>query len=402
MNNGGTGILPAYPQVSLDNFKANGLGEIIIGSNGPSVKISSEVPDVAIVKIEEKGSSTIIISNSTNILVTDIIVDGVLYFFKTPIISDIYEIVRSDTKESVRFYSDENFIYTEKDDILEISDINGEIFIIKPVEIFLNMAFKLPNIYYIDDKTYSVKKYYNNLKITFNRTNLKAFPNGKIIRVRNHSKIISFDSFMSGVDSLIISNLSIETSSLSDFKYNDATIDFINMTNASQIGPFIVPKNIIDIKDDVVMIEVFIESNELKSKQYGIDGDTIFSNTTVAIQPIVKLKIRPSSEVLFVVLEKQQANMNKRYCGTKRLASQYSSLASLYQDQTMISGTRSEEGIVQFNLNSDISRLTVSDLSVVDEYGSTIMALVLDDTIFTKSTNRVGIKYKDRLPGILV
>ena len=75
---------------------------------------------------------------------------------------------------------------------------------------------------------------------------------------------------------------------------------------------------------------------------------------------------------------------------------------NMYQDQTMISGTRSEEGIVQFNLNSDISRLTVSDISVVDEYGSTIMALVLDDTIFTKSTNRVGIKYKDRLPGILV
>jgi hypothetical protein len=401
MNSGRTSILQVYPETSLDFVGANGKGEILRGSNGPSVQISSDIGEVSIVKIEEKVGSTIVVANSTNILVTDIIIDGVCYYFKTPIVNNFESAIDAKTKNTILTHLDNNFIYTQTDDPIEIITTSGEIKLVKPVEVFLNSAFKLSNKYYIDSKTYSVKKYYNNLKIIFNAINLKITTGDKLIRIRNHSNIIHVDSFFTMSNSLIISNLSLLTTDPLGLRYSCDTIDMVNMIESASVGPFILPKNIIQIRENIVMIEVFVDSNEVKTKQYDINGDILFSDSNLA-SPDLRLKIRNSSDIMFAVVDKKTKIINKRYCGSKRANSQHSSLSTLYENQTMINGTRQDDNIVQFNIALDSSRLTISDISVVDIAGNAIPSIIVDDTIFAKGSVEMGVKYKDRLPGIFI
>lgn len=401
-NNGSTGRIMVSPMVNL-NAIGDGRGTVIIGTNSPKADIIGDIPDVVISKIEEKNGYTTIVTNSTNIIASNISVDGTYFFFKTPKTSAVKSVRLLDTKTRVRFTEDSNYIYLISDQSVEVLYTNGRYESAKPVELFLNSANELTNRYYADGRIYSIKKYYNSIKMTFNAVGLKIAPNGKVTRARLDGNTIHLDSFIIGTEKLLYSQKDILNEIIDKPKFSSSQLkSYIKMDNESEMAPFIYPKNVFTIDDETVFVKVYIEDGLIKKEMFNIDGLVIFSESTVNSVFIFGIKIKNSNSKIAAVINNAKTIEQPSYAGTERLSVQHNPSVGLWQNQTMILGTRSGQ-MVQFNLGTDIGVYDESFLSVVDMNGANILgATIVGDTIFVKSEVSVGVKYKSREPGIFV
>lgn len=401
-NSGSTGKIIVSPMVNL-NAIGDGRGTVIIGTNSPKADIIGDIPDVVISKIEEKNGYTTIVTNSTNIIASNISVDGTYFFFKTPKTSPVKSVRLLDTKTRVRFTEDSNYIYLISDQSVEVLYTNGRYESAKPVELFLNSANELTNRYYADGRIYSIKKYYNSIKMTFNAVGLKIAPNGKVTRARLDGNIIHLDSFIIGTEKLLHSQKDILNEVIDKPKFSSSQLkSYIRMDNESEMAPFIYPKNVFTIDDETVFVKVYIEDGLIKREMFNIDGLVILSESTVNSVFIFGIKIKNSNNKIAAVINNPKTIEQPSYAGMERLSIQHNPSVGLWQNQTMILGTRSGQ-MVQFNLGTDIGVYDESFLSVVDMNGANILgATIVGDTIFVKSEASVGVKYKSREPGIFV
>lgn len=401
-NTGTTGKIMVSPMVNL-NAIGDGRGTVIIGTNSPKADIIGDIPDAVISKIEEKNGYTTILTNSTNIIASNINVDGTYFFFKTPKTSNVKSVRLLDTKTRVRFTEDSNYIYLISDQSIEILYTNGKYESAKPVELFLNSANELTNRYYTDGRIYSIKKYYNSIKMTFNAVGLKIAPNGKVTRARLDGNIIHLDSFIIGTEKLLYSQKDISNEIIDKPKFSSSQLkSYIRMDNESEMAPFIYPKNVFTIEDEAVFVKVYIEDGSIKKETFNIDGLVILSESTANSVFMFGIKIKNSNSKIAVAIDNTGVIEQPGYAGTERLSVQHNPSVGLWQNQTMILGTRSGQ-MVQFNLGTDIEVYDKSVLSIVDINGANILgATIVGDTIFAKSEVAIGVKYKNREPGIFV
>lgn len=401
-NSGSTGKIIVSPMVNL-NAIGDGRGTVIIGTNSPKADIIGDIPDVVISKIEEKNGYTTIVTNSTNIIASNISVDGTYFFFKTPKTSPVKSVRLLDTKTRVRFTEDSNYIYLISDQSVEVLYTNGRYESAKPVELFLNSANELTNRYYADGRIYSIKKYYNSIKMTFNAVGLKIAPNGKVTRARLDGNIIHLDSFIIGTEKLLHSQKDILNEVIDKPKFSSSQLkSYIRVENESEVAPFIYPKNIFTIDDSTVFVKIHLEDGSIKKEMFDINGLIIFSEVTVNSVFIFGIKIKNSNSKIAAVIDNTNTIQQPDYAGAERLSVQHNPNIELWQNQTMIRGVRSGQ-MVQFNLGTDIGVYDELFLSVVDMNGANILgATIVGDTIFVKSEASVGVKYKSREPGIFV
>jgi hypothetical protein len=319
-------------------------------------------------------------------------VDGTYFFFKTPKTSAVKSVRLLDTKTRVRFTEDSNYIYLISDQSVEVLYTNGRYESAKPVELFLNSANELTNRYYVDGRVYS-----------FNAVGLKIAPNGKVTRARLDGNIIHLDSFIIGTEKLLYSQKDILNEIIDKPKFSSSQLkSYIKMDNESEMAPFIYPKNVFTIDDETVFVKVYIEDGLIKKEMFNIDGLVILSESTVNSVFVFGIKIKNSNSKIAAAINNAKTIEQPSYAGTERLSVQHNPSVGLWQNQTMILGTRSGQ-MVQFNLGTDIGVYDESFLSVVDMNGANILgATIVGDTIFVKSEVSVGVKYKSREPGIFV
>lgn len=401
-NSGSTGKITISPMVSLNTI-GGGRGRVLIGNSSPSANIVGDIPDVIISKVEEKNGQTTIVTNSTNVLASNMSLNGTYFFFKTPKTSTVKSIRSLETKMRVRFIEDSNYVYLINDQMIEILYVNGKYESVKPVEIFLNSANELSNRYYADGRTYTIKKYYNSIKMTFNATGLKIISNGKITRARLDGNIIHLDSFVFGTEKLLYSQKDVSNDIVDKPKFSSSQLkSYIKMENESEVAPFIYPKNVFIIDNNTVLIKIYLEDGQIKKETVDIDGITINSEITVNSVFVFSIKIKNTGSKIAAVIENTKKTVPLNYAGEARLTVQHSNGSKLWENQTMIRGVRSGE-IVQFCLGTDISFYDESALSVISGDGNSVTeTVIVGDTIFVKSADSVGVKYKDRKPGIFV
>lgn len=401
-NSGSTGKVIVSPMVNL-NAIGDGRGTVIIGTNSPKADIIGDIPDVIISKIEEKNGYTTIVTNSTNIIASNISVDGTYFFFKTPKTSAVRSVRSLDTKIRLRFTEDNNYIYLINDQPIEILYMDGQYESAKPVEIFLNSANELTNRYYADGRIYLIKKYYNSIKMTFNAVGLKIAPNGKVTRARLDGNIIHLDSFIIGTEKLLYSQKETLNEIIDKPKFSSSQLkSYIKMDNESEMAPFIYPKNILTIDDNTVFVKIYLEDGSIKKEMFDINGLTIFSEVTANSVFIFGIKIKNSNSKIAAVIDNTNTIQQPAYAGIERLSVQHDPNIELWQNQTMIRGVRSGQ-MVQFNLGTDIGLYAELFLSVVNMSGVSVLgSIMVGDTIFVKSEASVGVKYKNREPGIFV
>lgn len=401
-NSGSTGKMIVSPMVNL-NIVGGGRGKIIIGTSSPKANIVGDIPDVIISKIEEKNGQTTIVTNSTNVLASNMSLNGTYFFFKAPKTSAVKSIRLFETKMRIRFIEDSDYVYVVNDQMIEILYTNGKYESVKPVEVFLNSANELSNRYYSDGRTYTIKKYYNSIKMTFNAIGLKIIPNGKVTRARLDGNIIHLDSFVFGTEKLLYSQKNVSNDIIDKPKFSSSQLkSYIKMENESEVAPFIYPKNVFIIDDNAVLIKVYLENGEIKKETIDIDGLIINSEITANSVFMFSIKIKNTNRRIAAVVENTKKTVTLNYAGEARLAVQHSDESELWENQTMIRGVRSGE-MVQFYLGTDISFYDESDLSVISNDGNSVTeTVIVGDTIFVKSAASVGVKYKDREPGIFV
>lgn len=401
-NSGSTGKVVVSPMVNLNTI-GGGRGKVIIGTSSPKVDIVGNLPDVIISKVEEKNGYTTIVTNSTNVMASNMSMNGTYFFFKAPKLSAVKSVRSFDTKMRIRFMEDDNYVYLIHDQMIEILYVNGKYESAKPVEIFLNSANELANRYYSDGRTYSIKKYYNSIKMTFNATGLKIVPNGKVTRARLDGNIIHLDSFIMGTEKLLYSQKDISNDTIDKPKFSSSELkSYIKMENESEVSPFIYPKNVFTIDDNAVFIKVYLEDGLIKKETVDIDGLIINSEITVNSVFMFGIKIKNTNRKIAAVVESTKKVNQINYAGQERLDVQHTNEAELWEAQTMIRGVRSGE-MVQFHLGTDVSLYDKSVLLVVNSNGDSVTeTAIVGDTIFVKSAASVGVKYKDREPGIFV
>lgn len=401
-NSGSTGKVMVSPMVNL-NAIGDGRGTVIIGTNSPKADIIGDIPDVVISKVEERNGYTTIVTNSTNVIASNISVDGTYFFFKTPKTSAVKSVRLLDTKTRVRFTEDSNYIYLISDQSVEILYTNGRYESAKPVELFLNSANELTNRYYSDGRVYSIKKYYNSIKMTFNAVGLKIAPNGKITRARLDGNIIHLDSFITGTEKLLYYQKDISNDIINKPKFSSSQLrSYIRVENESEVAPFIYPKNIFTIDDSTVFVKIYLEDGSIKKEMFDINGLIIFSEVTVNSVFIFGIKIKNSNSKIAAVIDNTNTIQQPDHAGAERLSVQHNPNIELWQNQTMIRGVRSGQ-MVQFNLGTDIGLYDELFLSVVNMSGVSVLgSTIVGDTIFVKSEASVGVKYKNREPGIFV
>lgn len=401
-NSGSTGKVVVSPMVNLNTI-GGGRGKVIIGTSSPKVDIVGNLPDVIISKVEEKNGYTTIVTNSTNVMASNMSMNGTYFFFKAPKLSAVKSVRSFDTKMRIRFMEDDNYVYLIHDQMIEILYVNGKYESAKPVEIFLNSANELANRYYSDGRTYSIKKYYNSIKMTFNATGLKIVPNGKVTRARLDGNIIHLDSFIMGTEKLLYSQKDISNDTIDKPKFSSSELkSYIKMENESEVSPFIYPKNVFTIDDNAVFIKVYLEDGLIKKETVDIDGLIINSEITVNSVFMFGIKIKNTNRKIAAVVESTKKVNQINYAGQERLDVQHTNEAELWEAQTMIRGVRSGE-MVQFHLGTDASLYDESVLLVVNSNGDSVTeTAIVGDTIFVKSAASVGVKYKDREPGIFV
>lgn len=401
-NSGSTGKVMVSPMANL-NAIGDGRGTVIIGTNSPKADIVGILPDVVISKVEERNGYTTIVTNSTNVIASNISIDGVYFFFKTPKAGAVRSVRSLDTKIRLRFTEDNNYIYLINDQPIEILYMDGQYESAKPVEIFLNSANELTNRYYYDGRVYSIKKYYNSIKMTFNAVGLKVAPNGKITRARLDGNIIHLDSFITGAEKLLYSQKDISNDVINKPKFSSSQLrSYIRIENESEVAPFIYPKNIFTIDDSTVFVKIYLEDGSIKKEMFDINGLTIFSEVTANSVFIFGIKIKNSNSKIAAVIDNTSTIQQPGYAGTERLSVQHNPNIELWQNQTMIRGVRSGQ-MVQFNLGTDIGLYDELFLSVVNMSGASVLgSIIVGDTIFVKSEASVGVKYKNREPGIFV
>jgi len=391
-------IVPSVNLNSMESIKQS----IIVGSLGPAISISSNIPNGAISKITRGKNSTSVISNTTNLLVTDIIVDGVSYFYKTPKDKPVKVIRDSISKIRVGYHEDDNYIYTETDNLIEILHEDNTYSEDRPVEIFLNEAYKQSNRYYLDNKTYSVKTYYSLLKVTYNSPNVSITTNGLALRVRNISNIIHVDSFSFNNSRLIISSRVESPTDNGEISYSNSELrNLFNVTNDTRTAPFLPLRNIIEIKEKVVLVKLYLLDNSIQSLQYSINGELLHDDTTPGSQFISNIKVKPNADIVYAVIDKYKPFVDPLYCGETLLSTSLESRNKLYNNQTYLYGLRNDN-IVSFDISDDILLANSILLSAVDEDNNTIDSVILEGVIYCKSNSRVGIKYDDRMPGIYI
>jgi hypothetical protein len=399
-NSGSTGKVVVSPMVNLNTI-GGGRGKVIIGTISPKVDIVGDLPDVIISKVEQKNGYTIIVANSTNVMASNMSMNGTYFFFKAPKMSAVKSVRSFDTKMRIRFMEDDNYVYLIHDQMIEILYVNGKYESAKPVEIFLNSANELPNRYYSDGRMYSIKKYYNSIKITFNATGLKIVPNGKVTRARLDGNIIHLDSFIMGTEKLLYSQKDISNDIIDKPKFSSSELkSYIKMENESDVSPFIYPKNVLTIDDNAVFVKIYLEDGLIKKETVDIDGLIINSEITANSVFMFGIKIKNTNRKIAAVVESTKKVSQINYAGQERLGVQHTNEAAPWEAQTMIRGVRSGE-MVQFYLGTDVSLYDKSALLVVNSNGDSVTeAAIVGDTIFVKSAVSVGVKYKDRKPGI--
>jgi hypothetical protein len=239
--------------------------------------------------------------------------------------------------------------------------------------------------------------------MTFNAVGLKIAPNGKVTRARLDGNIIHLDSFIIGTEKLLYSQKDILNEIIDKPKFSSSQLkSYIKMDNESEMAPFIYPKNVFTIDDETVFVKVYIEDGLIKKEMFNIDGLVILSESTVNSVFVFGIKIKNSNSKIAAAINNAKTIEQPSYAGTERLSVQHNPSVGLWQNQTMILGTRSGQ-MVQFNLGTDIGVYDESFLSVVDMNGANILgATIVGDTIFVKSEVSVGVKYKSREPGIFV
>ena len=403
MNNGTSGKAIVFPEAKLNN-NGNTRMSLVVGYIPPTIEQSVNTEDVFVKKVEEKGSKTVVISNSTNLMATDIIFSGVYFYYKWPIDKVVSKVRNNTTKIEVKSYSSDGFLYLEDDVPVEILYEDGSFEEVSPVKIFLNEAHKRDNRFYSDNKTYQIKKYYNLLKITFSKRLLRLESNGKIVKLKSFGNIIHIDSFVSSSGSKFIESNTLVSTILdtSKLRYTSSELlDYTNLISEADTSPFIYPESVFQILDNTVYLEIFAENNSIKRKEYDLDQKIIYSDYSGVLDPITTVKVIPNGGIYYPIPVEEKVD-DTRLCGQKRLERVDGENFLLWQDNTMITGVRDDQ-IVQFIIPED--ELLEYDnllLSVVDAEGNEVDSILLENTIITKSATPVGVKYKDRRPGVLV
>ena len=403
MNSGTSGKAIVFPEAKL-NDSGNTRMSLVVGYVPPTIEQSVNTEDVFIKKIEEKGNKTVIISNSTNLMATDIIFSGVYFYYKWPTEKVVSKVRDNRTKIELKFYTSDGFLYLENDSPVEILYEDGELEETSPVKIFLNEAHKRDNKFFSDNKTYQVKKYYNLLKITFSKKLLKAESNGKIVKLRSFGNIIHIDSFVSSSGSKFIESNTLVSTILDTnrLRYTSSELlDYTNLISEGDTSPFIYPESVFKIRDDTVYLEVFTEDNSIKRKEYNLEQEITYSDYSGASSPVTTVKVISGGGIYYVI-PPEEAVEDNRLCGQKRIERIDSERFSLWEENTVIPGVRDGE-IVQFVIPEDeLLEYNNLLLSVVDGDGNEVDSILLGNTIIAKSTSPIGVKYENRRPGVLV
>lgn len=405
MSNGSSTMVKVYPEILFPLSDDSSMFEVIIGSSGPTVTVIGKKDLVSITSNEATSNKTVIVTNSTNVLATDIIANGILFFYKIPLVNSVpIKVTDIITGRNIAFYYDSDYVYTIDDAIVEVEMESGDTILDKPVEIFLNDSMKMNNKYYKDNKTYTLKSYYNNLKMIFNRGNLNIVPGKSTVRVRNFSNIIHLDSFSKKTVKFIFNERDLLSSVSGRNYYSSADINnFFDMNPNDVSPPFLIPKNIVEIFGNVVMIEIYGLNNQLYSIQFDIDGQILYQNVIAGCELITKVKVkRVGDQIVAGAFVKAIEEVEKRFCGSERLKTKHEGCYLPHNiGQVFIDGVRDGDS-VQFDIQNDILLYNTSNLSVRNEDNALVQSVIVDGIIYAKSTSKIGISYNNIRPGILI
>lgn len=406
MNNGTSGTVAVYPEADTTSADWEYGYSIIVGSKGPMLHPVDSGEINTIVSVITTGNTTVAITNSANIKATDILVDGVYYYYKIPLSGLVpTEVVDIELGFPVRFTYDSQYLYLEEDNIVEVTLEDGTMIAEKPVEVFLNESYYMDNRYYADDKKYSIRSYYSNMKVIFNLPNVHVVSNGSLVRVRNFSNIIHIDPFILGSEKFMKIGRSTSTTYdplLPSFSSSELN-NFFDLDNEDNtLGPFIYPDNTIEFSNDTVFILMFILSGVIYSTHYNVDGRIVYDDNPGGSQLFLSVKITRPSERLVAARNTIYTTSETRFCGAERLSVQHGSTYQLYEPgQLFIPGVRSGD-LVQFSLSVDLPILTSANIKVVDVDGVEQTAYIFENAIFAISEDLIGVSYNNKTPGVFV